>query len=329
MILTRTPFRIPLGGGGTDLPAFYKKHGGFLFSAAIDKFMYVGLNRSSVEDVIRITHSDAEIANSLEEIKHELAREALKYFHVPVKGLEVVSFADLPPGSGMGSSGSYIVGLLKALHQLQNKNISPQALAEMAFHIEINILNKPVGKQDQYLAAFGGFVEMYIDLSGKVEVKKPDFTQDLIDELKTKAILFYTHKKHDTVDILKDQSEQAAIPESQTEKAMLRIKEIGLELKSEMEKASLKNFGKLMNEHWQVKKNISGKMSDSRLDAMYDLAMQNGAEGGKIMGSGGGGLFFFFVPNKQGEFRKTLSEAGLTELKYDFEMQGASVIYNQ
>ncbi len=326
MIITRTPFRIPLGGGGTDLPAFYQKHGGFLFSATIDKYLYIGLNKSAVENLIRVTHSDAEVANTLEEVKHDLARESLKAVQIPAQGMEIVSFADLPPGTGMGSSGSYIVGLLKALYAWQGKDIGPQDLAELAYHIEVDILNKPVGKQDQYLAAFGGFVEMEIEKNGKVEVRRPNFSQELISELEQKTLIFYTHQKHDTVSILQEQSEKAKISGSQTETAMLKIKDIGRQLKAEMEKGSIKNFGKLLHEHWLTKKTISAKMSDPWLDGLYDLALKNGAEGGKIMGSGGGGLFLFFVPKERESFIKIMQHAGMTQMPYKFSLEGAEVI---
>jgi D-glycero-alpha-D-manno-heptose-7-phosphate kinase len=327
MILTRTPFRIPLGGGGTDLPAFYSKHGGFLFSVCINKYMYVAVNRSQVESLIRVTHSDAEVANNLEEVKHDLAREAIKKVGLPAGGLEVVSFADLPPGTGMGSSGSYLVGVLKALQAFDGqKELTAQELAELAFHIEIDILNKPVGKQDQYLAAFGGFLAMDIDTNGKVEAHRPKFKPELIDELKNNALMFYTFKRHDTVAILSEQSKKAQISGGQVETAMLKIMEIGRQMKSEMEAGNLRNFGKLMNEHWVTKKTISTQMSDPFLDGVYDLALSKGADGGKIMGSGGGGCFLFYVPGEKKQFILEMEKAGLKHLPYEFEPQGAKIL---
>lgn len=328
MILTRTPFRIPLGGGGTDLPAFYQKHGGFLFSGAIDKFMYVALNRSVLENIIRITHSDAEVANSLEEIKHDLAREALKDSRVDAPGLEIASFADMPPGTGLGSSGSYMVGLLKALSLLAGKDSAPQELAESAFHIEANVIGNPVGKQDQYLAAFGGFVCLDIDTAGKVKVIKPNFSEQLAEDLASKALIFYTFKRHDTREILKDQQKQVEVSGGNAEKAMLKIKDIGRQLFSEFSSGKVNNFGRLMHEHWTVKKIISGKMSDPWLDEIYNSALAKGAEGGKIMGSGGGGCFLFFVAKHQSEFISEMEKLGLRHLPYKFWLNGVEVIYN-
>ncbi len=326
MILTRTPFRIPLGGGGTDLPAFYQKHGGFLFSTAIDKFMYVGINQSSAENLIRVTHSDAEIANSLEEVKHDLAREAMKYMGEGL-GLEIISFADMPAGTGLGSSVSYLIGLLKAFHRKQKKDIDPQVLAEMAFHIETEIIKNPVGKQDQYLAAFGGFVCMDIGKDGKVKVIQPKFSEGLLLDLSKKALMFYTFKRHDTRAILRDQQNSATISGGDTEKAMLKIKDIGKQLFSEFSSGKAENFGKLMHEHWTVKKTISGKMSDPWLDEVYNMALQNGAEGGKIMGSGGGGCFLFFVPDNQAKFIGAMEKQGLKHIPYTFWPTGSEVIF--
>lgn len=326
MILTRTPFRITLGGGGTDLPKFYEQHGGFLFSACINKFMYVGLNWSAAENLIRVTHSDAEVVNSLEEVKHDLAREAMKHMGEGT-GLEIVSFADMPPGTGLGSSVSYLVGLLKALHEKQGKTINEQDLAELAFHLEANIIKNPVGKQDQYLASFGGFVCMDIAKDGKVKVIKPDFKKEIVKELEEKALMFYTFKRHDTREILKDQQQKAAVSGSQTEAAMLKIKDIGKQLFEEFSKGSVSNFGKLMHEHWLAKKSISTKMSDPWLDEMYDLGISKGADGGKIMGSGGGGCFLFFVPKDQSEFILEMEKQGLKHVPYKFWQEGSEVIY--
>ncbi len=327
MIITRTPFRVPLGGGGTDLPGFYKKHGGFIFSATIDKYMYLTLNRPVLDSLIRIKYSDSETVASVNEIKHELAREALRITGV-LDSVEVTSFADLPSGTGMGSSSSYLIGLLKALHVMQRTEMSAEALAEEACHIEMEILKSPVGKQDQYLAAFGGFVEMHIGKDGKVEVKRPKISLDTTEELRFKVGIFFTNKFHKTSEILSGQNREAAVAESQVEKALLRIKEIGLQIKSEMEKGDLSNFGKLLDEHWKVKKTMSNKISDPELDKIYELAKQHGAEGGKIMGSGGGGLFFFFCPEGKKKIKNVLEQQGLREMPYDFESEGSKVLLN-
>ncbi|HYV33773.1 MAG TPA: galactokinase [Candidatus Limnocylindria bacterium] len=328
MIITRTPFRVPFGGGGTDLPGFYKKHGGFIFSATIDKYMYISLNRLVLDKLVKIRYSKSETVASVREIQHDLAREALTFMGIE-NSIEITSFADIPSGTGMGSSLCYLVGLLKALHTLNRKEVDMQQLAEEASHIEMEILKSPIGKQDQYMAAFGGFLEMHIDKDGKVEVKRPKISQDTIDELEYKVSLYFTNKFHDSNDILKHQQEQIA-SDKEVEKAMLNIKDIGIQIKSEMEKGNLANFGKLLDQHWQEKKKISHKMSDNELNGLYSLAMANGAEGGKIMGSGGGGLFMFFTPNNDGKkkLKATLEAKGLKEMKYNFDFEGAKVLLN-
>lgn len=309
------------------MPGFYKKHGGFIFSATVNKYMYVALNRPLVDQLIRVKYSDSETVKNVSELKHELAREALRHCAIE-KQIEISSFADIPAGTGMGSSSAYLVGLLKVLHELKREPVSMQELAEEACHIELEVLKKPIGKQDQYLAALGGFAVLEIDKQGKVLVRRAKLNSDLVEELEYKCVLFYTHKQHDTVNILKDQGEQAAVSESRVEKALLEIKDIGRQILSEFEAGEVKNFGKLMNKHWQIKKTMSAKISDPELDGIYDLALKNGAEGGKIMGSGGGGLFLFFVPEGRQGLRSVLQEKGLTELPFNFDFEGSKVLLN-
>jgi D-glycero-alpha-D-manno-heptose-7-phosphate kinase len=318
---------MPIGGGGTDLPSFYKKHGGFIFSASIDKYMYVALNRPFVDKLIRVKYSVSETVKNLNELKHELAREALKFTGVNDQ-IEISSFADLPAGTGMGSSSSYLVGLLKGLNELNRKAVSIEELAEIACDIELNKLKKPIGKQDQYLAAMGGFAVLEIDREGNVNARQAKISSDLVEELEYKCILFYTHKQHDTNDILKDQSDQAAISQSSVEKALLEIKEIGREILSDFERGEAKNFGKLMHMHWQVKKTMSNKISDPQLDEIYAYALENGAEGGKIMGSGGGGLFLFYTPGDRKHLRDVMRSKGLTEMPFNFDFEGSKILLN-
>jgi D-glycero-alpha-D-manno-heptose-7-phosphate kinase len=328
MIITRTPFRVPIGGGGTDLPSFYKKHGGFIFGATINKYMYIILNRPPLDSLIRVKYFDSETVKELNELKHSRAREALRLMKV-YNNIEVTSVADLSAGTGMGSSLSYLVGLLKALHTLNRKEINMQELAEEASYIEMEILKSSSGKQDQYLASFGGFVEMNIDTNGKVQVLKPKIEQDTIEELEYKISFYFTNKHHDSESILSDQHIKI-INEQSVERAMLKIKEIGKEIKNEMEKGNLQNFGKLLHEHWQEKKSISSKMSDSELDSIYELAIKNGALGGKIMGSGGGGLFMFFSSGteEKKQLKSVMLEKGLKEMNFKFDFEGSKVLMN-
>lgn len=328
MIITRTPFRVPLGGGGTDLPGFYKKHGGFILSATINKYMYISVNRPPLDKLIRVKYFHSETVNRLDELKHERAREALRFMGFG-QGIEITSVADIPASTGMGSSLSYLVGLLKALHTLKHDEVGIKQLAEEASHIEMEILKSPAGKQDQYLAAFGGFVQLDIDKDGTVKVSRPKISQDTVEELEYKTSFFFTNQLHDSNEILKEQHEKI-ISDKTVEQAMLNIKEIGKEIKNNMEKGELSNFGKLLHSHWEEKKKISSKMSDSGLDAIYNLALQNGAEGGKIMGSGGGGLFMFFSNHNDDrkKLKAAMSARGLTEMKYRFDFEGSKVLLN-
>ncbi len=327
MILTRTPFRIPLGGGGTDLPSFYKQHGGFLFSAAIDKYMYISINRPILDSLIRIKYSRIEIVENTAQIEHDLARAALEYYGIK-NGIEIASTADVPAGTGMGSSGSYLVGLLKGLQTLTRRGSGVQELAELACHIEIDLLQKPVGKQDQYLAAYGGFTVMNIDRNGVVQVSDAAVAPETVEELQSKLLLFYTGISRDAMVILGEQSAEAKKEQSDVTKSLLQIKEIGLEIKNSIEAGNLDNFGRLMDEHWRIKKTMSTKMSDPKIDMLYALAKDNGALGGKIMGAGGGGFLVFYCPSdkeKKG-VREAMKANGLVEMPFRFEKEGAKTI---
>lgn len=325
MILTRTPFRIPLGGGGTDLPSFYGQHGGFLFSAAIDKYMYIAINRPIVDPLIYIRYSRTEIVEHVSQIQNQLARAALEQYGIQDR-IEISSMSDVPAGTGMGSSGSYLVGILKGLQALTRKGSSVQDLAEEACHIEIDLLHKPVGKQDQYLAAFGGFTIMDIDKDGKVKVSNANVSYEIVEELQSKLILFYTGISRDAMSILGEQSAAAKKEESDVSKSLLQIKDIGMEIKNSIERGNLDNFGRLMDEHWRVKKMMSNKMSDPKIDRLYALAKEKGALGGKIMGAGGGGFFVFYCPNDKKAVREAMRAEGLKEMPFRFESEGAKTM---
>ena len=325
MILTRTPFRIPLGGGGTDLPAFYQQHGGFLFSVAIDKYMYIAINRPIIDSLVRIKYSRTEIVENVAQVQHQLARAALEYYGIK-DSIEVISMADINEGTGMGSSGSYLVGLLKGLQTLTRKGYSIQELAEEACHIEIDLLHKPVGKQDQYLAAYGGFTAMDIDRNGAVQVSNINLGHEKTEELQNKLLIFYTGISRDALSILGEQSAKAKEEQSDVAKSLLRIKEIGLEIKKAIEEGRLDDFGRLLDEHWQVKKTMSTKMSDPKIDRLYSLAKDCGALGGKIMGAGGGGFFIFYCPGDKRKVREAMKANGLWEMPFRFENEGAKTI---
>jgi D-glycero-alpha-D-manno-heptose-7-phosphate kinase len=330
--MTKTPFRITLGGGGTDLPSYYSEHGGFVFSVTIDKYMYINLNTPIVDDLIRIKYSKSEEVSSVGEIQHELVREALRLMGVK-NSIEIQSMADIPAGTGLGSSACYLVGLLNGLHCYKNSNISRQELAEEACHIEMNVLKHPVGKQDQYTAAFGGFVVLDIDKSGKVKVSRPDISEDIIDELESSLLIYYIHISRAANDILREQNKAAQEKTHEAHKVVLEslseIKDIGYKTLDAVKKGDLTEFGKLLDLHWRIKKRLSNKVSTPRIDELYELGIKNGALGGKILGAGGGGFLLFYCrKDYQHKLTTTMTNAGLRRMRFKFDFDGSNVMMN-
>jgi len=328
MIITKTPFRITLGGGGTDLPAYYQKYGGFLVSAAVNGYMYILVNRR-FENNYQIKYSKTETVESLDDLKHPIVREALKLLDIG-PGIEVMSMADLPAESGLGSSGSFAVGLLNALHAYKGEWRSPQQLAEEAFHIEAEILNEPVGKQDQYIAAFGGVITMDIDTDGTVNVKKHSFSHDVMDKLESNCIYFHTGIRRKSSQVLTHQSAAVAKNDEAVLDSMHRIKEIGIQCAAHLEQGDVDWFGQSLDMHWQIKKRISINMSDPQIDHWYNLARENGALGGKIIGAGGGGFFLMYCPDSRdrSRLRKVMAEEGLNEVRFRIDLEGTKSLAN-
>jgi D-glycero-alpha-D-manno-heptose-7-phosphate kinase len=330
MIIVRTPFRLPLGGGGTDLPSYYRKHGGFLVTAAINKYMYINLNEPALVNSIKINYSMTEVVGikEVDKIKHEIVRETLRYLKIS-QPIEIHSMADLSAGTGMGSSSSYTVGLLRALNTMLRRYVSIQELAEEACKIEIDLVGKPIGKQDQYAAAFGGIIVLEIDTLGNVTVTYPKIVHETIYELENRLMMFYTGIQRDANEILAEQSQKAKVDEDVAVRSMHRIKEIGKEIKSALEKDDVAGFGHLMHEHWLEKKKISKKMTNGKIDSWYNTAMKNGALGGKLMGAGGGGLLLFCVDNgKRKHLRAVLESLGLQYMDFKFDWEGSKVLVN-
>ncbi len=326
MILARAPLRIPVGGGGTDLPSYYSKCGGFVLSAAINKYVYIGINCPRVDSLIRVKYSKSETVADLNEIQHELVREAMRLTGVD-RGVEIVSLADIPAGTGMGSSGSFLVALLRALHALKREHVPPHRLAEEACRIEIEILGSPVGKQDQYIAAFGGMTCLDIAPDGAVTVSPLPMSAHHLDELRNSLLLFYTGIERRSLDILEDQHRDTAQTRDDVLDSLHRTKGLGLEIKAALEAEDLGRFGELLDVHWQNKKRRSAKISDPRIDRWYELARGNGAVGGKLMGAGGGGFFLFYCPNShKRHLREAMAAEGLREMSFDFDFEGAKVL---
>lgn len=328
MIVVRAPFRIPIGGGGTDLPSYYTKYGGFLITGAINKYMYININVAASVRKIKLNYSKVEIVDDVKEIKHDIVRETFNYLKFNQK-IEIGSMADAAAGTGLGSSSSYTVGLLSGMNTLLNRHISKQELAEEACEIEINKIGKPIGKQDQYAAAIGGIFSMEISKEGKVELNQLKIGKDVLKDLEYRLLMFYTDIQRDANEILGEQSKKAKADEDAVIDSMHKIKEIGKCIKVALEKGDIDSFGKLMHEHWLTKKKISNKMSSPQIDAWYKLAMKNGAVGGKIMGAGGGGFFLFYVKNGQRRnLIYTMENAGLHYMDASFDFEGAKVLLN-
>lgn len=327
MIITRTPFRLTLGGGGTDLPSFYRQHGGFILAAAIDKYMFLNVNTPIVDDKIRVRYTGSELVDHVDELKHTLAREALRHFGIN-RGIEIVSIADIPAGTGLGSSSTYLVGLLNALHTLLQDQASPLKLAEEACYIELEVLKKPIGKQDQYMAAFGGLTMLEITTSGHVVPTRLGLDADLLESLEHSILMFSTNEMRDATVILKKQDEATRCNDHTVVSSLREIKDIGVEISEAICKGNLRRFGELLDLHWQSKKRLSEGVSNPQIDAWYELAKQNGAIGGKISGAGGGGFLMLYCEENKTRLREVMRAAGLRELRFRFDFEGSKVVFD-
>ncbi|MDA0990065.1 MAG: galactokinase [Verrucomicrobia bacterium] len=331
MIITRTPFRITLGGGGTDLPSFYEDHGGAVFSMTINKYMYVFLHRLPItqrRSIIR--YSEVEYASSIDEIKHPLAREALR-LHDVRETIELTSMADMPARTGLGSSGAYLVGLLNAIRAYRRCPVSPQTVAEEACHIEMDILKEPVGKQDQYMAAFGGFRDLTIDRSGGVTVDPVAVDFLTATELVTKARIYYTGVQRSATAVLKTQND-AAREDSSPDHARVvdclsQIKEIGRQIRQAFEARDLDTFGRLLDTHWSYKQKMSARINLTAVDQLYaEVKRRFGVLGGKIIGAGGGGFLMLYCPDQARELDAFMAQQDMPQVDYFPESQGSKVI---
>ncbi|TAK75519.1 MAG: galactokinase, partial [Gammaproteobacteria bacterium] len=285
MIVVRSPLRISLGGGGTDLPSYYQDHSGFLIAAAIDKYVYINLHHTFVEELI-IKYSKLERVKSIEEVEHPIIRESLKHVNISAPHLEITSMADIPAGTGLGSSGSFTTALLKALHTLKKSLIHPRELAEEACHIELNLLKEPIGKQDQYIAAYGGITCFSFLPNGVVDASPLKIDQETLYNLEDNLLLFFTGYSRSASVILKEQDTKSKSQNKDMINNLHFIKELGFKSKDALEKGDLHEFAALMKVHWEHKKQRSANMSNSKIDEWYELAIANGALGGKMIGAG-------------------------------------------
>jgi D-glycero-alpha-D-manno-heptose-7-phosphate kinase len=328
MIITRSPFRISLGGGGTDLPSYYEQHEGFLVAAAIDKYMYITLHKTFIDEMI-IKYSKLERVKAIGDIEHPIIREALKLSGVTDLSIEISSMADIPAGTGLGSSGSFTTALLLALHRYQGTLVSPRKLAEEACHVEIDLLKTPCGKQDQYIASYGGITAFHFARDGSVTATPLRLSNETLYNLEDNLVLFFTGFSRSAASILKEQDDKTrAAPASNTNDMVQNlhyIKELGYRSLRAIEGGDLRQFGELMDEHWQHKKKRSGNMSNPQIDEWYDIAMKNGAIGGKLVGAGGGGFLMFYTEDKI-RLRHALTHAGMREVRFRFDFEGSKAV---
>ncbi len=323
-IISRTPFRLPLGGGGTDLPSYYEEYGGFFLSAAINKYMSIVIHRNFGKS-LRLSYSKTEIVNNPEEIEHPTIREALKKTGIK-QGIEIMSFADIPASTGLGSSGSFTVGLLKGLYAVKREFRSPAELAEEACDISMNILKEPSGKQDEYVASLGGIKAYTISKSGKVDAEELNLPLSTIADLESNIMLFYTGMIRSSSDVLRKQ--QNNIRSGSSIEQMHRIKAIGLESRKALESGNLTRFGELMHEHWMEKRKVTDNMTNDRIDRYVEVARQNGAIGEKLLGAGGGGFLMIYAENNHKKIRLAMERMNLIEHRFRFDFEGSKVVYN-
>ena len=325
MIVSRTPFRITLGGGGTDLPSYYEKYGGFIFSFCLSKYMYVCVNRPSADDLIRLKYSISESVDNIEDLKHDIAKACLERVGINSK-IEIASLSDIPAGSGLGSSSTYTVGLLNSLYSMLGDSKTLEFLANEACVIEMDILKKPMGKQDQYLAALGGFVVLEIDTNGVVEAKKISLDQSIMDKLKRNLLIFYTGQQRKNNKILKEQDDSTKENKKAVLDSLHYIKESGYKILNIVQSGDIDDLGLMFREHWEMKKKLSSGITNSQIDSIYNVALENGAIGGKISGAGGGGFFTFYCNKDHQKLRNAMSSLGLKELEYSFDDKGSKII---
>jgi D-glycero-alpha-D-manno-heptose-7-phosphate kinase len=324
MIITRSPLRISLGGGGTDLPSYYRKHTGFLIAAAIDKYVCITLHQTFVPELI-IKYSRLERVTSLEEIQHPIIREALRLVGIDGQYLEITSMADIPAGTGLGSSGSFTTALLRALHAMKKNYVSRQELAEEACHIEMGLLGEPIGKQDQYIASFGGITSFRFMPDDTVHVAPLRISPETLHNLEDNLMLFFTGFTRSASEILRDQDTRSRRQDKDVIENLHFIKQIGCETLGAFERGDLRRFAELMHVHWEHKKKRFAGMSNPAIDGYYDLALRNGALGGKLIGAGGGGFLMFYTEDKT-RLRRTMCGAGLREVRVRFDFQGSTVV---
>ena len=327
MIITSAPIRLSIGGGGTDLPFYSSRHGGELTSVGIDKYIYIIIQkRDFFNDEFLIRYSKVETPKRVVDISHTRIKAALKLLEID-EPIEITALADVPARTGLGSSSAFLVALLKALHQYKRESVSSKVLAEQAFYIENHMLGEPLGKQDQYVAAYGGLIHLDIDKFGEVIVSPLDIKLTTMEELESSLLLFSTAILHDSCDVLEDQKKQALSDEKKIE-GMHQIKIIGRKIKCFLEAGDTTQVGHLLHEHWICKKQFSEKITSPVIDNLYDFGMANGALGGKLVGAGGGGFLMFYCKEDKQRLRDAFESRGLKELSFRFDTGGCRIVFD-
>jgi D-glycero-alpha-D-manno-heptose-7-phosphate kinase len=327
MIISRSPVRLTMGGGGTDLESYYKDYGGFLLAAAINKYVFISCNKR-FEESIRLSYSRTEIVDDIEKIEHNIFREALKLTNIR-KQIELVSIADVPSNCGLGTSSTFTVSLLNALFSFKKIYQNLDKLAETACHLEINILKEPIGKQDQYASAFGGFNAYYFNQDGTVNIEPVNIPEEVKMEMQSNIFLFYLKKERSASMVLQVQNQKSKEKDKNTIERLHKIKEIGLYTKKILEEGKIDEFGDILHNHWLTKKGLSDKISDQYIDEAYDLALKNGATGGKIVGAGGGGFLMLYCPKDKSKLVRAMAKFGLTPTYFAFEQEGAKIVLSK
>jgi len=323
MIIVRSPLRITLGGGGTDLPSYYRDHGGFLVAAAIDKYVYITLHKTFQPGYI-VKYSELERVERANDIKHPIVRAAIELVGTDDR-IEIASMADIPAGTGLGSSGSFTTALLRALHTRQRNVISPHAIAEEACHIEIDLLREPVGKQDQFIAAYGGVTCFEFNKDDSVTVNAAAIGHEVLDNLEDGLCLFFTGYTRAASAILKDQDDKSKAKDGSIIDNLHYVKDLGRQSHQALVAGDLPRFAQLMDEHWQYKKKRSGDMSNHKIDEWYEVAKRSGALGGKLIGAGGGGFLMFYTEHKR-QLLHAMLEQGLEEVRFRFDFEGSKTM---
>jgi D-glycero-alpha-D-manno-heptose-7-phosphate kinase len=324
MIIARSPLRITLGGGGTDLPSYYREYGGFLVAAAIDKYVYVTVNRP-FEEGIFLKYSQLERVNRIDDVRHPILRESLHLLGFRTPQIEVTSLTDIPAGTGLGSSGSFTTALLKALYAHRKRLLLPGELAELACHVEIDVLGEPIGKQDQYIAAYGGLTCFTFNEDGTVKAEPLKLDMDTLFDLEDNVLLFFTGFSRSAGTLLKEQLVKTKSNDEEMLKNLHYVKELGVKSKRALEDGKPLLFGELMHEHWENKKRRSAGMSNPHIDEWYELARCNGAAGGKLVGAGGGGFLMFYASDRN-KLRHAMRRAGLEEVRFRFDFEGTKIV---